>query len=135
MRTEAPTHRGGGNDRTGKINRGLEWGRLKLKIIIHVFGLSWCPTYRRHGMPPRDMRAIGKESCGLEQICGCRYVHFETILGFTRNEQIRCSEAFRGNTKVTKHQRKVTTQVGFLRNISGENIIREVQKCLKNSQN
>ena len=60
LRTEAPTHRGGGNDRTGKINRGLEWGPLKLKIIIHVFGLSWCPTYRRHGMPPRDMRAYWK---------------------------------------------------------------------------
>ena len=37
---------------------------------------------------------IENDSCALEQICGCLYVHFESILGFTINEQMRCSEAF-----------------------------------------
>ena len=45
-------------------------------------------------MPPRDMGGYGKESSGLKQICGCLYVHFEAILGFTKNEQMECSEAF-----------------------------------------
>ena len=73
---------------------------------------------------------IGKKSCGLERICGCLYVHLETILGFTRNEQMGCSEAFRGNASCAKHQ-------GTPRNVSGENISKpkEVQQCPKNSQN
>ena len=66
------------------------------------------------------------------------YVHFETILGFTRNEQMGCLEAFRGNANGVKHTRNVTSHVGILRNnVFGENITRpvEVQKCRKNCQN
>ena len=37
---------------------------------------------------------IGKESCGLERIYVCLYVHFEAILCFTKNEQMGCLEAF-----------------------------------------
>ena len=72
---------------------------------------------------------IGKESSGLERICGCLYVHFEEILGFTRNEQMGYSEAFRGNPNAAKYPRNVTRHVGFLGNVSGENItrFREVQ--------
>ena len=56
----------------------------------------------------------------MERIYGCIYVHFETILGFTRNEQMRCSIAFRGNANGAKYPRNVTSHVGFPRNVSGE---------------
>ena len=52
----------------------------------------------------------------MEQICGCLYVNFETILGFTRNEQIKFSDASGGNTNIAKHLRNVTSHIGFLRN-------------------
>nr|ACY01935.1 hypothetical protein [Beta vulgaris] len=95
----------------------------KWKVMIHAFGLFRGPSFGCHWMPPRDVgghwkgvmwlgtnmwmplrsfrdkfgwEVIGKESCGLERICGCLYVHFE--MGFTRNEQMGCLEAFRGNT-------------------------------------
>ena len=67
---------------------------------------------------------IGKESCGLERICGCLYVHFETILGFTRNEQMRCSKAFQGNENCAKYPRSVTSHVDTPRNVSGGNMAR-----------
>ena len=73
----------------------------------------------------------------MERICGCLYVYFETILGFTRNEQMRCLDVFRGNTNGAKHPHNVTSHVSFLRNVSGENMTRsiEVRKCQQNSQN
>ena len=73
----------------------------------------------------------------MEQICGCLYVHFDTTLGFTRNEQMMRSDVFRGSTNGAKHPRNVTSHISFPRNVSGENMNRprEVQKCLKNSQN
>ena len=46
---------------------------------------------------------IGKKSCGLEQICGCLYVHFEVILCYTRIEEIGCSKTFRGNANGAKY--------------------------------
>ena len=67
---------------------------------------------------------IGEESCGLEWICGCLYVHFAAVLDFTRNEQIGCLEAFRNNTNSDRHQRNVTRHVSFPRNVSGENMTR-----------
>ena len=68
-------------------------------------------------MPPRSMGGLGKESCGMERICVCLYVHFETVLGFTRNEQMRCSESFRGNTNGAKHPRNITSHVEFPRKV------------------
>ena len=79
----------------------------------------------------------GKESCGLEQICGCLYIPFKTNVGFTRNEKMGFSEAFRGNTNGAKHPRNATSYAGFLRNnVSGENMSRlgEAQKFPKNGQ-
>ena len=46
------------------------------------FRISQGPSYGRHGMPLRTWKVIVKESCGLERICGCLYVHFEANLGF-----------------------------------------------------
>ena len=80
---------------------------------MHVSRLSKGSSSERHGMP------LGNESDGLERICGCLYIHFETVLGFTRNEQMGSSEAFRANTNGTKHSRNVTSHVGFPRNVSG----------------
>ena len=73
----------------------------------------------------------------MEPIYGCIYVHFETILGITRNEQLGCFEAFRGNTNGVKNPRNVIIHVGLPRKVSRENMIRpeKVQKCPKNSQN
>ena len=61
---------------------------------------------------------IGKESNDLERIYGCIYVHFEAILGFTRNKQMRRSKAFRGNVNGAKYPRNVTSHVGFPTNVS-----------------
>ena len=46
-------------------------------------------------------------------------------------------EAFGANTNGAKHERNVTSHVGFPRNILGENMTwpGEVQKCPKNSKN
>ena len=109
-----------------------------LKVIIHAFRLFWGPISECHGMPPRDTatwEVTGRESCGLERICRCLYVHFETILGFTRNEQMGCSEAFGGNINGAKYPRNITSHVGFIRNVSEENMTRpeKVQTCPKNS--
>ena len=70
-------------------------------------------------------------------ICGCLFVHFETVLGFTRNEQMGCLEAFQGNTNGAKQPHNLTYHVGFPRNVSGEDMTRpeKIKKCLKNSQN
>ena len=54
---------------------------------------------------------IEKESCGLERLYGCLYVHFEIIMDFARNEQMGCSEAFRDNTNGTKHPGRTMLQV------------------------
>ena len=103
-----------------------------MNVIIHAFGLSRDPTSERNatGCLLRTWEVIGKECCGLERICGCLYVHFETILGFLRNEQMWCSETFRSNVNGTKHPCNVTRYFGFPRNVSGENMTRpgEVQK-------
>ena len=95
------------------------------------------PSSERHGMPPRGWEVIGKLSCGLERICGCVFFHFETVLGFTRNEQMGCLESFRGNINGAKHPRNVAYHVGFPRNVSRENMTRpeKIKICLKNSQN
>ena len=65
----------------------------------------------------------------MERIYECIYVHLETILGFTKNKQIGCLEAFRGNANGVNHPRNVTSHVGSPRNVSGEYMIRsgEVQ--------
>ena len=80
---------------------------------------------------------IEMKSCGLERICECLYVHFEPILGFTRNEQMVCSEALRCSANFVKHPRNVKSHVGTPRNVSGESMTRiaEVEKCRKNNQN
>ena len=44
-------------------------------------------------------------------------------MGFTRNEQMGCLEAFRGNTNGSKHLHNVKSHVGFSRNVSGENMV------------
>ena len=69
----------------------------------------------------------------MERICGCLYVHFETVLGFTGNEQMGCLEAFRDKTNGTKHPDNVTSHVGFPRNVSGE-YITNARKSPKKSQ-
>ena len=58
-------------------------------------------------------------------------------MGFTRNEQMGCSEDFRGNANGVEHPRKVTSHVDTPMNVSGENMTRpgKVQKCPKNNQN
>ena len=111
--------------------------QLKLKVIIHAFELSRSPSSERHEMPSRAMGVIGNESCGLERTYGYLYVYFEEILGFTRNEQMGCLEAFRCNANGAKHMRNVTSHVGSPRNFLGEYMTRpgKVQKCRKNSQN
>ena len=83
----------------------------KLKVIIHAFRLSWGPNSERHGKPPRDMEVIGNDSCDLERIYGCLYVHCEVILGFTRNEQMGYLEDFRGNTNGARQPWNVTSTV------------------------
>ena len=72
----------------------------------------------------------------MEPIYECIYVHFETILGITRNEQLGCLEAFHGNTNGAKHPRNFTIHVGLPRKVSRENMTspEKVQKCPKNSQ-
>ena len=92
--------------------------------IIHAFGLSQGRAPNTTGYLLGTWEVIGKESCGLERICGCIYDHFETILGFTRNEQIGCSNAFRGNTNCTKHPHNITNHIGTPRNVSGEHMTR-----------
>ena len=69
----------------------------------------------------------------MDRICGCLYVHFETILDYTRNEQMWCLEAFRGNANCAKHLRYITSHVGTPKNVSGENMTRlaEVKKMSK----
>ena len=109
--------------------------QLKLKVIIHTFGISQIPSYISHCMSPRDMGVI-KESCGLERICGHVYVHFEANLAFTRNEQVGCSEAFRGKPNGAKHPRNVTSHFDTPRNISGEymtrpGVVKNVPKTTK----
>ena len=69
-------------------------------------------------------------------MCGCLYVHFETISNFTRNKQMGCSEAFHDNGNGAKHPRNVTSHFGTPRNVSGENTTRSeksknVQKIAK----
>ena len=73
----------------------------------------------------------------MERIYGCLYVHFEAILGFTRNEQMGCSEAFRGDENGAKNPHNVTSHFDTPWNVSGENMTRpeKVQKCRENSQN
>ena len=70
-------------------------------------------------------------------ICGCLYVHFETILCFTRNEQMGSLETFQGNANGAKHTHNVTSHVGTHSNDSGENMTKpqDVQKCRKNNKN
>ena len=46
------------------------------------------------------------------------------FLVFTRNEQMRCLETFRGNANGGKHTRSVTSHVDNPRNFSGENMTR-----------
>ena len=67
----------------------------------------------------------------MDHICGCVYVHFEAVLGFTRKEQMGCLEDFRGKENGSKHPRNITSHVIFSSNILGENMSRpgEVQKC------
>ena len=77
----------------------------------------------------------GKESSGLEQIYECIYIHFEVILGFSRNEQMRRSKTFRDNANGAKYHATLQGTSTFLEMFQ-ENITfpREVQKCPKNSQ-
>ena len=73
---------------------------------------------------------VGKESWGLERIYGYLCIHFESILGFTRNKQMGCLEGFRGNANGAKHTRHVTSHVSTPMNVLGENMSRlgEVNK-------
>ena len=89
-----------------------------LKVIIHAFGLSRGSSFERHGMTPRAMGGRWKEVTWLGTIYGCLYVHFESILGFTRNEQMECLEAFRGNENGVKHTLNVISHVGTPGNFS-----------------
>ena len=109
----------------------------KLKVIIHVFGLSRGPSFERHGMNPRDMVGHWKRVMWLVTNMWMSFIYFETVLDFTRNEQMGCLEAFQGNTNSVKHLRNLTSHIGFPRNVWGEKwtLPRKVQKCLKNSQN
>ena len=88
-----------------------------LKVILHAFGLFRGPSYERHGMTPRGMGGIEKESCGLERISGCIYVHFKAVLCFTRNKQMGCLKDFRDKTNGAKHPRNITSHFGFPRNV------------------
>ena len=58
------------------------------------------------------------------------------IFGFTRNEQMGCSETFRCNKNGAKHPCNVKSHVDIPRNVSGENMTRlgEVKKSPKNNQ-
>ena len=109
----------------------------KIEDYIHTFGLSRGLSFKHYEMPPRDMGGHWKEACGLEQIYGCLYVLFETILGLSRNEQMGCSKAFRGNANGAEHPRKVISYDGTPMNVTRENMTRpkKVQKFHKNSQN
>ena len=88
----------------------------------HVFGLSRARAPKATGWLLGSWEVIGKESCGLERIYGHFYVHFETILGFTRNEQMGCSDGFRGNANGVKHTCNATSHVGTPWNVWGENM-------------
>ena len=107
----------------------------KLQYIIWDFLEAWALNTAGCLLGPWEF--IGKESCGLEWIYGCLYIHFEPILDFMRNEQIGCSVDFQANANGVKHTRNVTSHVGTPRNVSGENMTRpeKVQKCRENSQN
>ena len=70
----------------------------------------------------------------MERISGCLYDHFETILGFMRNEQMGFSETFRGNKNGVNHPQNNTSHIGTPRNVSGENMTRpgEIKKMSQN---
>ena len=111
----------------------------KLKVIIYAFGCSWGSSSECHGMPPTGMGRHWKRVMWIETNMWMLYVHFETVLNFTRNEQMGVFIGFFEAIEMlpsAKHPRNVTTHFGFLRNFSGENLtrLREFQKCLKNSQ-
>ena len=94
------------------------------------------PSSDRHGIPPRAIRGHCK---GVMWFGTNIWMHLRSVrgnFGFTRNEQMWCSEAFRGNTNGVKHPRNVTSHVGLPKNGSGENMTRlgEVQKCLKTTK-
>ena len=87
----------------------------KLKVIIHAFRLSRCPSSECHELPPSaNGRSLEKESCDLKQMYGWLYVHFKVILGFTRNEQTRCLKSFPGNTNGDNHPHNITSHATFL---------------------
>ena len=64
-------------------------------------------------------KVIGKESCGLERIYRFIYVQFEAISCFTRNEQMGCLEAIRGNANGVTHTRNVTRHFNTLTTVLG----------------
>ena len=106
----------------------------QLKVIISDFPGAQLQT-------PRDTskghgRSLERSHVAWN-LCGCLYIHFETNLGFTRNEQIGCSDAFQGNTNGATYPHNVTSHVNTPRNVSGKIVTKpvEVQKCPKNSQN
>ena len=73
----------------------------KLKVIIHAFGLSRGPSTEHHGMPPRNMSCHWKGVMWLGTNMWIPLCHFEKILGYTKNEQMGCSEVIRGNANGT----------------------------------
>ena len=106
--------------------------------LIHAFGLPGVRVSNVAGCLLGTWEVIWKESCRLERICGCLYVHFETISCFTRIKRTNgCSEAFRENANGVKHPCNVTSHVGTPKNVLGENMAwsGEVQKCRKNNPN
>ena len=110
----------------------------KLKVIIHAFGLSRAGALNATECLLGPWELIVKESYGWERIDGCPYVHFMTILGFTRNWHMGCLEAFPSYTNGAKHPSNIaTSHADFPKNVSGENVTShvEVLKCPKNSQN
>ena len=102
--------------------KGVMWLRTNMWMHLRSFqgNLGFHEKYTLSDFPevraPNATRclletweSIGNEVCGLEWIHGCLYVHFETILGFKRNEQMGCLEAYRGNANCAKHPRNVTS--------------------------
>ena len=90
----------------------------KSKVIIHGFVLSRGLRSGRHEVPSRDMRCHWKGVKWLGTNIWIHLCYFEAILGFTRNEHMRCSKAFRGNANTAKYPDNVTSHVGSPKNVS-----------------
>ena len=101
------------------------------------FGLFREPSFERHLMTHRGMGDHWKGVVWLGTNMWMPLRSFRGSFSFTRNEQMGCLKAFRGNINCAKHRRNATSHFGFPRTVLKENMTRpwKFQKCPKNNKN